>query len=119
MHLFDNIIKPVLLYGAEIWADSLFSNCDVFYNSLKNDIIEQCHIKYYRYVPGVNRKAPNLGIYGGTGRYPITFSAALSFAKYCHRLCNANKDHYIYLLLRTPLIQDIRMEETAGIYSCY
>ena len=94
MHLFDHIVKPVLLYGAEIWADSIFSKNDNIYNALKNEIVEQCHIKYCRYILGVNKKAPNLGVYGDTGRFPITINAAASVIKYWHRLMNLNSDYF-------------------------
>ena len=40
---------------------------------------------------GVNKKAPNLGVYGDSGRYPISFNAAKSFVKYWHRLANFNE----------------------------
>ena len=90
LHLFDHVIKPVLLYGAEVWGDHCFTNTDRLYNTLKNDIVEACHIKFLRYTLGVSKKAPNLGIYGDTGRFPISFNAAVSATKYWHRLANFN-----------------------------
>ena len=90
MHLFDHVVNPVLMYGSEIWGDSLFVKNDNMYNALKNDIIEKCHLKFCRFVIGVGKKAPNLGIYGDSGRYPITVSSAISFVKYWHRISNMN-----------------------------
>ena len=97
MHLFDHIIKPVLLYGSEIWADYSFSNIDNLYNALKHEIVEQCHIKYCRFILGVNKKAPNLGVYGDTGRYPMSISATISVLKYWHRLINIHSDNFSIL----------------------
>jgi hypothetical protein len=88
MHLFDQIVKPVLLYGSEVWGDWYFRNMDSIYNSLKVDVLELCHLKFCRFVLGVNRKAPNIGVYGDTGRFPITLSAAISFTKYWNRVAN-------------------------------
>ena len=57
--LFDKMVKPILLYGCELWG---FSNCD---------IIERVHLKYCKLL--LNRKSsiPNCMIYGELGRYPF------------------------------------------------
>ena len=91
IHLFDHIIKPILLYGSDVWGDSCFCTRGSIYNRLKNDIIEMCHLKFCRYTLGVNRHAPTISIYGDTGRFPITYNAALGFMKYWYRLANINK----------------------------
>ena len=101
MHLCDHVVKPVLLYGSEIWCDSIFNNNDNIYNLLKNDIVEACQLKFCRYVLGVNKKAQNIGVYGDTGRFPIAIDATMSFMKYWHRLVNSNEQHedilyYVY-----------------------
>ena len=91
MHLFDHMIKPVILYGSEIWGDNLFHNTQHIYHNMKKDMLEKCHLKFCRYILGVNRKAPNIGIYGDTGRFPVTMHIAINVAKYWHRLYNLNE----------------------------
>ena len=34
------------------------------YNEMKKDVFEKCHLRYCRFVLGVNKKATNLAIYG-------------------------------------------------------
>lgn len=41
LELFDRTIKPILLYGAEIWGGGGVGNCD---------IIERVHLKYLKYI---------------------------------------------------------------------
>jgi hypothetical protein len=90
MHLFDHMVKPVLLYGADIWGDCWVNTKSSLYNALKNDIVEICHMKFCKYILGVNKRTTNIGVYGDTGRYPLTCSAALYSIKYWHRIANMN-----------------------------
>ena len=87
MHLFDCIVKPVLIYAADICGYKI-SRCKSLYNELKNDVFEKCHLRFIRFTIGVNRKAPKLGLYGESGRVPLLCSAAVSYLKYWHRMVN-------------------------------
>lgn len=89
MHLFDSIIKPVLLYGSDICGYRI-SKFKSVYNEMKKDVIEKCHLKFCRFVLGVNNRAPNLSIYGDTGRFPIYVSELKSYVKYWFRLKESN-----------------------------
>lgn len=101
MHLFDSIVKPILLYGADVcgYKVSRFSS---LYNELKKDVYEKCHLKYCRFILGVNKRAPNLAIYGDTGRFPILVSTVAQFVKFWHRLAQMDEKNellhtaYIY-----------------------
>jgi hypothetical protein len=89
MHLFDHVVKPVLLYGAEIWAPFCTKNKNTTEKIIQNALnlsIEKCHLRYCRLTLGVGRKAPNIGIYGDTGRVPLLVDAMCSTVKYLHRL---------------------------------
>ena len=83
MHLFDMVVKPVMLYGADVCG---FKSCKNVYATMKNDAFEKCHIKFCRFALGVNKRAPNIGLYGDTGRFPIYLTAAVHFLKYWYRL---------------------------------
>ena len=66
MHLFDRVIKPILLYGSDMLGG--FNNYDKdLYMLFNKDVYEKCHLKFCRMVLGVGKKAPNIGIYGETG----------------------------------------------------
>jgi hypothetical protein len=90
MHLFDRMVKPVLTYGADICGYRP-SKCASLYNEMKKDVMEKCHLKYCRFVLGVNKRAPNIGIYGETGRFPMFISSVTLYIKYWHRLAQCDK----------------------------
>ena len=57
LHLFDHLIKPIVLYGAEIWgmfktnsSACLRDNKFVFQNIYKNNIADKAQIRYLKYI---------------------------------------------------------------------
>jgi hypothetical protein len=56
LDLFDKVVKPILLYGCELWG---LSNCD---------IIERVHLKYCKLLLILKSSTPNCMIYGELGR---------------------------------------------------
>ena len=91
IHLFDSIVKPILTYGSDICGirNSKYSST---YNEMCKDIMEKCHLKYCRFVLGINRRAPNLSVYGDMGRYPIYISMLKSSMKYFYRLTSSDNE---------------------------
>jgi hypothetical protein len=53
--LFDNLVKPILLYGCECWG---FGN---------NSILEKVQLKYLKHLLGLTSCTPNCIVYGETG----------------------------------------------------
>ena len=49
--LFEKTIKPILLYGCEIWG---FGNCDV---------IERVQLKFYNYIFNLKKSTPSFMVY--------------------------------------------------------
>ncbi|MEW8546081.1 MAG: hypothetical protein AB2693_21380, partial [Candidatus Thiodiazotropha sp.] len=95
LHLFDHMIKPIVLYGSEIWGvfktqsaacrkDSVFS----FENIYKNNVSDKSQIRYLKYILGVNKYTSNLAVLSETGRFPMYFSIILSIVKYLYRFEN-------------------------------
>jgi len=72
LHLFNHVIKPILLYGCEIWTYSLFGvrnyqnvnieNIETFYDNQRNGI-EVAQVKYGKSILGLGRSTDNLGVY--------------------------------------------------------
>ena len=58
--IFNKTIKPILLYGSEIWG---YGNCD---------IIERVHLKFLKYIFKLKKSTPSHMIYGELGILPIT-----------------------------------------------
>ena len=87
MHLFDHTIKPIMVYASDVWGHSYTQDGEInFNNLLRYDDIEQTHLKYLRFALCVSKKAPNIGIYGETGRYPLAIDAMINSIKYWSRL---------------------------------
>ena len=100
MHLFDRVVAPILLYASDLWAGYINFKDKELYNTLNKEIIEECHMKYCRIVLGVNKKAPNIGIYGETGRFPLSLKAVCNFIKFWHRSANIDNNtllHHAYV----------------------
>ncbi|MES9881290.1 MAG: reverse transcriptase family protein [Sedimenticola sp.] len=57
--LFEKTIKPILLYGSEIWG---YGN---------NEVIERVQLKYYKYALNLKRSTPSTMIYGELGIFPV------------------------------------------------
>ena len=93
LYLFYHLVKPILLYGCEIWTP-----IDLKYNQNKNlqstakmillhnyviisqhiakyfdkiDPIEKLHLKFCKSILDVHSKATNLALYSKLGRYPL------------------------------------------------
>ena len=58
--LFDSMVVPILLYGAEIWGVYKFRNVD------------KLHMKFLKSLLGVKRQTPNYAVLGEFGRLPLS-----------------------------------------------
>ena len=72
--LFNKTIKPVLLYGCEVWG---YGNCD---------IIERVHLKFLKIIFNLKRSTPSFMIYGELGITPITVDIKARLASYWSKL---------------------------------
>ena len=72
--LFDRIVQPVLLYGCEIWGFT------------KNTLIEKLHLKYCKYILGLNTKTPNYMVYGELGRFPLIINIKVRMISFWAKL---------------------------------
>ena len=97
LHLYDHLVKPIVLYGSEIWgtfktniAACKKSSCFAFEEIYRNNIADKSQIKYLKYILGVNKHSSNLAVMSETGRFPMYFSIVLSIVKYLHRLENTS-----------------------------
>ena len=59
IEMFDKTVKPILLYGSEIWG---YGKCD---------IIERVQLKFLKHIFKLKRSTPNHTIYGELGIFPI------------------------------------------------
>jgi hypothetical protein len=129
LHLFDHTIKPILLYGSEIWG-SIDPNLRRIRKNPNNKLDEgykklwpeKLQLKMCKYVLGVNKKTSTLAVRGETGCYPLYLEVSLNILKYLNHLLNsesdllrgavqlnidlANQNKYCWLLWTNTLMQN-------------
>ncbi|MEW8544526.1 MAG: hypothetical protein AB2693_13435, partial [Candidatus Thiodiazotropha sp.] len=81
LDLFDKTIKPILLYGAEVWG---YGDCTV---------LERIHLKFLKYIFKLKKSTPSYMIYGELGIFPITIDIHFRLISFwCKLVENLNTD---------------------------
>ena len=98
LKLFDSLVKPISIYGSEIWAlDAINWQKDIdklmFQDSLP---FEQLQNRFCKAILKVNSKCPNVSAKGELGRYPIIISIFVSMIKYWVHARQSDKNSLIY-----------------------
>ena len=70
LYLFDTLVKPILLYGCEIWGHQQFQ------------CIERLHLKFMKYILGVKLSTCNSVVYGELGRQPLSLTIKIRMINY-------------------------------------
>ena len=79
IHVFDHTIKPILLYGCEIWGyfnpfTSRFRNGNIPIDQIFSKLhCEKLHLKFCKFLLGVHKKSTNLAVQSELGRFPLHF----------------------------------------------
>ena len=84
LHLFDSLVKPILLYGSDFWGCLKLP---------KDNLIETVHISFCKEVLGVQKQTPNIGVLLELGRTPLQIYAKKNCIKYWEKIAlqkNAN-----------------------------
>ena len=76
--LFNALVKPVLLYGCEIWGPELLSHKTHFDKST----IEQVHIKFCKQTLNTPWYIGNIACRAELGRYPLRIDIKASIFSY-------------------------------------
>ena len=88
LDLFDKMVKPILLYGCELWG---LSNCD---------IIERVHLKYCKLLLNLKSSTPNGMIYGELGRYPLYIDIKQRMVSYWIKLITGKQSKICSVVYR-------------------
>lgn len=76
--LFNKLIKPILLYGCEIWA-------------LGNlDILERVQLKFLKRILNLKKSTPSYMVYGETGVYPLKIDIQTRVVSFWSKLLEFN-----------------------------
>ena len=79
LHLFDALVRPVMLYGVETWGPGALCGSGM-------DTCELVHRKFLRSVLGVRTGTPNVAVLGELGRFPVAHTATLAICRFWNRL---------------------------------
>ena len=102
LKLFNVLVKPVVLYGAEGWG------------SEKCDILERFQLRFFKYVFSVNKFTSSMMVYGELGGTPLDIDIKSRMLTFWARLCSGDKHkiyNTIYSLLYTLDKKDIFKSE--------
>ena len=80
--LFDTLVKPILLYGCEIWGPELLS----YKTHFDKSTIEQVHIKFCKQTLNTPWYTKNIACRAELGRYPLSIDIKASIYSYSLRL---------------------------------
>ena len=86
LHLFDTLIKPILLYGSDFWGCLKLP---------KNNPIENLHMAFCKELLGVQKQTPNLGVLLELGRLPLSVFAKKNCIKNWERIAIKNNANSI------------------------
>ena len=75
IHLFDTLVKPILLYGSEIWA----------YEGA--EILEKLYLGFCKYILLENRTTCSNMVYGELDEYPLILSARKIMVRFWANIC--------------------------------
>ena len=91
--LFDKIVKPILLYGCEIWG---FSNLDT---------IERVHLKFCKLLLHLKKSTPNFMIYGELGACPMSVYIQTRIVHFWSKLVNCENSKLSSIIYKYAYLQ--------------
>ena len=90
LHLFNVFIKPILLYGSELWGQDFMD-----YNKWDRTAIEKVHLKFCKNILQTNRQACNAAVRGELGQYPLLLEIKLNIIKYWLHIVQLQPDNLV------------------------
>ena len=101
-HLFDAMIKPILIYNSEIWGSSIIDIEKLLSNGTNktklyyNNVFEKVQLRWCKYILGVSSKSSNIAVTSELGRYPLLTDIYTNMVKYWLRIKNMDKESLAY-----------------------
>ena len=94
LKLFDQLIKPICLYGSEIWGVEFCRSADPekIYTYFEKLPCEKLNMSMCRFILGLHKKSQISATRGELGRYPLGIDAIANVMSYCDYLQMKDKD---------------------------
>ena len=102
LKLFNSLVKPILLYGSEIWGSTIFRGSTILdINEGKSGLYDTFHCeltqnRMLRYILGVHRKSTNIAVKGELGVFPIFLDVLMNMVKNWMRIIDFDSDSLLY-----------------------
>lgn len=105
LSLFDALVVPILLYGAEVWGIYTFTDLD------------KLHIKFCKHVLGVKQQTSNAAVFGELGRFPLTTVCKEKSIKYWLKIINSpNSLMHETLMKQIQFAHDNRINDLNSLW---
>ncbi len=97
LHCFDAMVKPILLYGSEVWGQDLLHTTQDYSNNFMDSSseIERIHLKFCKSLLCVPNTASNTGVRSELGRVPMILPIVSMILKYYSRLENMSSNRIL------------------------
>lgn len=105
LKLFESVIKPVLLYGAEVWGAYMykFKNNFQSLNLMLSDVqslMEKLHSRICKYILKVNKSTHNFAARLELGRYPLFINIVCKILNYYINICERSETSVVKIALK-------------------
>ena len=84
LDLFDKMVKPILLYGCEIWGFSKITGS-----------LESVHLRFCKLLLKLKTSTPNYMVYGELGRHPLELDIKVRMVAFWGRLLDGKQSKFI------------------------
>ena len=101
LSIFESLVKPVALYGSEIWTPykPFYRNKtldEMFEMSFKsNTEFDKIHAKFCKYVLGVHNKACNFAVFSELGQFPLLISTIMGCLNFWFHILQSGSETLI------------------------
>ena len=117
LYLYDSTIKPIVLYGSEIWG--LSEVLRIGKNQISSQYfakgkIEKLQLNFFKYILGVNKKASNFAVLGELGKFPLFTDIFVNIIKYWVHIVNYSNNH----VLNDAYVENCLLRES-GSKNCW
>ena len=121
MKLFDILIKPIALYGCEVWGacGHKTQNMTDILNTLlflNKNPYELLHVKASKQILQISKCASNFGTLAELGRLPLMFDVICAICKYRARLESMGNDDLLYHALNSQKQLSSNSNKTTTFY---
>ena len=98
LKLFDQLVKPIALYGSELWGADILSmlNPTKFFESMEKVLCEKLNMSISRFILGVHKKSQTSAVRGELGRAPLAIDIVANVLKFREYLRGKEKNSLLH-----------------------